>query len=168
MPVGVGLLDEGDFPVALPGFDLLFALDSRDDGIALLVPDQQLDVVPSGEAGNDTRLVFVNALNEIASDAYVERSLLLTGQQVNVRHCGDRAWVPACAGVRQGFRHACVAPVEAFRLASRNVGRSASDPSSQRRLGPIVAYQQPLQCLKCRVPVNAITIPCSSAASITS
>ena len=70
--MGVGLLDEGDFPVALPGFHLLFALDSRDDGIALLVPDQIVHSMLGCETGDGIGLVFVYSPSKVFCHADVE------------------------------------------------------------------------------------------------
>ncbi len=86
MPVGVGGFDKLDFPVSFPGFHLLFTVDGGNNGIAVLVPDKELYIVFSCEAGDKTGLVLVDSPDQVASDTNVERAAFAAGEYVNVRH----------------------------------------------------------------------------------
>ena len=55
------------------------ALDGGDDGIAVLVPDQQLDVVLPGEAGDEAGFVFVDSPDEVAGNANVQCAAFTAG-----------------------------------------------------------------------------------------
>jgi hypothetical protein len=58
VPVGVLLFDEVDFLESRPGFDLLLAADGGLDACVWFEPDQFVDVVFLGEAGEQFLLML--------------------------------------------------------------------------------------------------------------
>jgi len=64
-PATVFALDQVDLPVPLPLLDLLLAVKRRLGRIVRLEPDELVDAVFFGKAGDDLVLVFPNSPQEI-------------------------------------------------------------------------------------------------------
>ena len=77
MPVGVGLLDEGDFRIAVPVLQRLLALDGRYNRVGLLVPDQTVHSMLGCETGDGIGLVFVYSPSKVFCHADVECAILV-------------------------------------------------------------------------------------------
>jgi hypothetical protein len=71
-PCGVCGLDEGDLSGTKPPFQFFFALDGDAYVIGLFEPDQAIAVVACGESFVGFRLVFEDAMAEVAGDADVK------------------------------------------------------------------------------------------------
>ena len=84
VPVGIGTLDEVEFPFPWPVLDHLFARDGVGDEVVFLEPDERFDAVASGEAGCQVALVLIEAARQIGGDAGVERAVPLRCEDVDV------------------------------------------------------------------------------------
>ena len=97
----VGGLDELDFPVALPVFQLFFAGDGFDDLAMNFVPYQAVGFVLLGETGDEAFAVLPDAFDQVRRDPDVERAVGAAGQDVDVRgfvHAGHFALSPEREG----------------------------------------------------------------------
>jgi hypothetical protein len=88
--VRVVAFEQIDFPVALPLFDLLLAAERGSRRLVNLKPNESIDLVALGEAGNEFILVLPNSPPEVGCRAEVEGSIRFAGEQVDVEHrvCG--------------------------------------------------------------------------------
>ena len=101
LPVRVVTFNQGDFPVAQPAFDSLFARDRGLHRFGRFEPDQTRDVVLFREAVEGSIAVLDDAADQIRRRAGVERAVMAAGEDVDERitlsHAGYLAapWAPA-------------------------------------------------------------------------
>ena len=74
-PPWIDLLDQPQLPRAVPLLDPLLALDCEFHCPMLLEPDEQLDRVIAGKAGDQALAVLMDSLEEVGSYADVERAV---------------------------------------------------------------------------------------------
>src|SRR3978361_2124510 len=74
-PIGIENLDQDDFLLTRPAFDLLLAGDGFEHGFIELVPDEQLALVFRGEPGRDRVPVLPRPLRKIRRHAGIERAV---------------------------------------------------------------------------------------------
>ena len=75
-----------DLPVAFPFLELFFAAKCRGGGFVGLKPNEPLDAVPLGKAGNELVLVLPNAPLKVGSRADVKSSMRFAGEEIDVKH----------------------------------------------------------------------------------
>jgi hypothetical protein len=85
MPIWILALDEIDFPLAMPAFELLLACDGRRHVIKLLKSDKMVDTVALGEAFDRPRPMLPKTRNQIGRDSDVERAIGAAGEDVDAR-----------------------------------------------------------------------------------
>jgi hypothetical protein len=79
-------LKQIDFPIALPFLELFFAAKRGSGGFVGLKPNQPLDLVSFGEAGNELILVLSNTPPEVGSRADVKSSMGFAGEEIDIVH----------------------------------------------------------------------------------
>jgi len=84
-PVRVSLFDQVDLPLPAPVLKLLFARDRRHHFTMTFEPDQHLDAVTIGEAGQRAIAVLPESADKIRRDADVERPARLACQDIDAR-----------------------------------------------------------------------------------
>lgn len=82
-PLWVRGFDEFKLPLAKPALDLFFALDGFEHEVMLFVPDEQFAAVFLCEAFDLAFSVQLDAREEIAGDAGVERAVALRRENVD-------------------------------------------------------------------------------------
>ena len=74
-PVWIGRLDQLKLPVPRPLLDPFFAQDGAVHRRMLLEPDQQLDAMFAGEAGDVARAMLMDAGHDLGRDTDVQRAV---------------------------------------------------------------------------------------------
>src|SRR5258706_526584 len=100
-PIGVRLLNQVQLPTPLPFFQPRLAINCIADIAKLLRMDQHLHIISFREAWNHSFPVLPNAAHQVTGYAYIERSILRAGENVDVagfRHSLDVAWMARCGG----------------------------------------------------------------------
>jgi hypothetical protein len=82
VPSGVRFLDQADLPVALPAFDPFLPHDGCFDVVMRFEPDEALDAIVAGEAGDEAFTMMVDAGGQIRCDAGVEGAVLAARKDV--------------------------------------------------------------------------------------
>ena len=85
MPVRVVLLDQVDFPLPVPAFELLLTQDRAFHVAEHLEPDQSMDAVLAGEPASDALAMLVKSPHQVAGDADVERPARLARKDIDAR-----------------------------------------------------------------------------------
>lgn len=83
------MLDQRDFPGAVPALQRFSPLDGCSDRAVFLVPDQLLAAVFRREPRRQRLAMLKDAAFQIGGDADVERAMLVVGNDVDIsRHAG--------------------------------------------------------------------------------
>ena len=84
--MGIGLLDELDFPVALPVLQLFLALYRRAYFNRMFVPNQVMQLMTGSEARHGICFVFVDPPDQVIGNADVQGAISLIGHHVYEGH----------------------------------------------------------------------------------
>ena len=85
MPVWVSALDQVDFPLAVPSFELLLAQNGWFHLVEPFKVDELVDIVETGEAAGSTFAVLPQSANEVRRNADVKRATRLACKNVDAR-----------------------------------------------------------------------------------
>ena len=98
VPIRVGLLDQSNFPGAIPLLQPLLALDCIFSIEELFIVNESMHAVLVGKAQDDIVLVLVYPANEIACYADVQRAVGFAGEDVDhgLRHSPSNALTRSC------------------------------------------------------------------------
>ncbi len=77
--------DQRSLPITAPAFEFLFAGNRLKMIVEYFKINQLIDAIPSGEPGNDLRLVFGDTTNQVIRHADIKSALRLAGEDVNVK-----------------------------------------------------------------------------------
>ena len=83
-PTRVHAFDRIHFPLSWPFFEALFAADGLFGAVMRFEPDQVMEIVSLGKAFHGAGAMLVDALNQVAGDTDVKRSVLPIGDHVGV------------------------------------------------------------------------------------
>jgi len=83
-PFGIHLFDQFKLPCAPPALDAFFVGDGIFYLSVVAIPDQLMDLVFFGEAGDATLAVFEYPSRQIIGDAHIERAIALAGQHIDM------------------------------------------------------------------------------------
>ena len=149
-PVGIGLFDQGNFPGPQPLFQTLLAMNCRSHRMMVLIPDQLADAVFLREAFRTAVLVVANPHPQGTGHADVNRSVLLTGDDVDGRLFLNSRGVPPRRDGSSAFAEddgLTIGPIICHPRSQPTVTLRAGGGPTIRQAGPSLGMTDDWACI---------------------